>query len=131
MATPQHVPAGNYPAHAPVHPIDLEDAADRLMAKLPGHRRQSQNLAREAGVSVVMMAMEAGDAVSDHAAKGAVSVHLLRGHAVLAADSQSYELRPGQLVLLQPEVRHNLRAEERSVVVLTVSGGADEPLEHA
>jgi quercetin dioxygenase-like cupin family protein len=124
MATPEHVPAGNYPAPAPVHQIDLEEAADRLLAKLAGHRRQSENLAREAGVSVVMMAMEAGNAIKEHSAKGAVSVQLLRGHAVLTAQSKSYELRPGQLVLFQPEVRHDLHAEEQSIVVLTVSGGA-------
>lgn len=124
VATPEHIPAGNYPAHAAAHALDLEEAADRLLAKLPGHRRQTENLAKEAGVSVVLMAMEAGDAIAEHSAKGAVTVHLLRGHAVLTAGDQSFELRPGKLVLLQPEVRHDIRAEVQSVVMLTVSGGA-------
>jgi quercetin dioxygenase-like cupin family protein len=70
------------------------------------------------------MAMEAGDAIAEHSAKGAVTVHLLRGHAVLTAGDESFELRPGRLVLLQPEVRHDIRAEVQSVVMLTVSGGA-------
>lgn len=123
MANPDHTPTGNYPLQAPVHLLDLEVSADELLAKLPGNRRQTQNLAREGGVSVVMMAMEAGDAIQEHSTKGAVSVHLIRGHAVLAAGNDSFELRPGQLVLIQPEVRHDLRAEEQSVVVLTISGG--------
>jgi quercetin dioxygenase-like cupin family protein len=70
------------------------------------------------------MAMEAGDAIEEHSAKGPVSVHLLRGHASLQANDHDHELRPGQLLLIQPEVRHDLRALEQSVVLLTVSGGA-------
>jgi quercetin dioxygenase-like cupin family protein len=121
VTTPSHVPTGNYPAHAPVHLLDLEAEADRLLAKLPGHRRQSETLAREAGVSVVMMAMEAGDIVSEHHAKSPVSIQLLRGHARLSVGSQESELRPGQLAFIQPELPHGLHAEEQSVVVITIS----------
>ncbi len=123
MANPDHTPAGDHPVQAPVHLLDLEVSADELLAKLPGSRRQTQSLAREGGVSVVMMAMEPGDAVQEHSTKGAVNVQLIRGHALLAAGNDSFELRPGKLVLIQPEVRHDLRAQEQSVVVLTISGG--------
>ena len=122
MANPE--PTGTFPAHEPVHFLDLETTADRLIGELPGHRRRTETLARERGVSVVLMAMEAGDAIEEHSAKGPVSVHLLRGHASLQANEHDHELRPGQLLLIQPEVRHDLRALEQSVVLLTVSGGA-------
>lgn len=124
MPNTTHTPSGSYPARAPVHLLDLEAAADRLTAKLPGHRRQTENLAREGDTSVVMMAMEGGDAIQEHSAPGVVSVQLLRGHAVLAVGTESFELRAGNLVLLQPGVRHDVRAEEQSVVVLTISGDA-------
>jgi hypothetical protein len=61
MPRTTHKPAGKYPEHAELHHLDLEAAADELLGRLPGSRRQSESLAREAGVSLVMMAMEAGD----------------------------------------------------------------------
>lgn len=123
MVDGTHTPSGNYPAHARAQVIDLETAADRLVAKLPGTRRQTENLAREAGSSVLMMAMEAGDQVQEHSAPGVVSIHVVRGHATVTAEGEAFSLRPGQLALLQPGVRHDVRAESQSVLVLVVSGG--------
>lgn len=116
-------PTGAHPATARAQRLDLVTAADRLVAKLPGNARQAETIAREAGVSVVMMAMEGGDAIKEHSADGVVLVQLLRGHAVLTADNQPYDLRPGEVVMMQPGVRHDVRAEEQTVVVLTITGG--------
>lgn len=121
---PSHIPQGNYPAHAAAHLLDLEQAADRLLAQLPGNRRQAETLARESGSSVVLMALEAGDAIQEHSAGGPVSVHVLRGHVQLTAGEEKYDLRPGQLVFMQPNVRHGVAAAEQSVVLLTLSGTA-------
>lgn len=117
-------PQGNYPKPAATHPIDLDAAADRLIAALPGHGRRSENLAREAGISLIMMAMEGGDLMREHSAKGVVTVQVLRGHAALTAGDETHDMRAGELVMLQPEVPHDLRAEEQSVVLLTIGGGA-------
>lgn len=122
MSMPDHIPQGDYPKHAAMHVLDLEQDADRLLQRLPGHRRQTETLAREGGSSIVMMAMEAGDSVREHATPGPVSIQLLRGHARLTAAGEDIELREGQLALLQPGVPHDLRAEAQSVVLLTVSG---------
>lgn len=122
MPTPSHLPQGNFPAHAAAHLLDLEEAADRLIARLPGSRRQAETLARESGTSVVLMALEAGDVIQEHSANGSVSVHLLRGHIELGTADQAFDLRPRQMVFMQPNVKHSLRAEEQSVVLLTLSG---------
>jgi len=121
MSLPPHIPTGNYPASAPVHVLDLELAADQMIAKMQGRRRHTETLAREAGTSVVMMAMEAGDVIKEHTAPSAVSVHLFRGMIELNAGGQSLELRAGQLAFLQPKVPHDLAAKEQSVVILTLS----------
>ena len=123
MARTTHTPTGKYPQHTPVHHIDLEAAADELLARLPGNRRQSESLAREAGVSVVMMAMEAGDAIHEHSAQGVVAVQALRGRIMLTSDGDTVGVAPRQMVLFQPGVRHSVQAEERSVFLLTVTGG--------
>lgn len=124
MPETTHVPEGNYPKPAPVHQVDLDGVADRLIATLPGHGRRSENLAREAGVSLIMMAMEGGDLLREHSTDGVIMVQVLRGHTTLTVGKETFGLRSGELVMLQPGVRHDLRAEEQSVVLLTIGGGA-------
>ena len=123
MPETTRTPTGAYPKPAPVHNLDLEAETERLLARLPGHRRQSESLVRESGVSVILIAMEAGDVLKDHAAGGVVTVPMLRGHAALASATGDADLSAGCLAVLQPDVRHSLTAQERSVVVLTVTGG--------
>lgn len=124
MPETTRTPSGKYPQPAPVHVLDLEREADRLLAELPGRSRRSENIARESGVSLVLMALEGGHRLDDHAAEGVVTVHVLRGRATLRADGTARELGPGQVVLMQPGVRHDVIAGEQAVILLTVTGGA-------
>ena len=117
-----HTPTGQYPKPAEVHHLDLTATADQLRAKLPGSRRQTESLAREAGVSIVMMAMEAGDAIRDHSAEGVSTIQLLDGHITVTYSDRETELREGEMLVFQPGVRHHLRAEEQSVVLMTITG---------
>jgi len=123
MPETTHIPTGEYPKPAPAHQIDLETHADELLATLPGSRRQSKSLAREAGVSIIMMAQEGGDVVKEHAAPGVVTVYALRGIVNLRTADKTIELRSGQMAVFQPGVHHDLEAQEQSVVVLTLTGG--------
>lgn len=118
-------PSGTYPQHARAQLLDLEVIADRLLGELPGSRRKTETVAREAGVSVVVMAMEAGDEIKQHLAPGTVSIHALRGHISINADNVDFDVRPAQVVFLQPSTPHSVRAVEQSVIVLTVTGGND------
>jgi quercetin dioxygenase-like cupin family protein len=68
------------------------------------------------------MAMEGGDVVQEHSAEGAVTVSLWRGHVTLTAAGETVEMREGQMVMFAPGIRHDVRAEEQSVLLLTVSG---------
>ena len=123
MPTTTRTPSGKFPERGPVHHLDLEAAADELLEQLPGNRRKSESLAREAGVSLVMMALEEGDALNEHAADGVVTVQLLRGRTTLTAEGETVTLQPRQMALFQPGIRHSVRADERSVILLTVTGG--------
>jgi quercetin dioxygenase-like cupin family protein len=116
-------PTGQYPKPQEFHHLDLEAEADRLLTQLANHDRQTQNLAREGGVSVVLMAMESGDVIREHKTTGSTTVQAVRGHVTLTSGGKPIDLRPGELVLFQPNIRHDLRAEEQSVVLLTITGG--------
>ncbi|MGH2610513.1 MAG: hypothetical protein ACRDHF_15640 [Tepidiformaceae bacterium] len=125
MPRTTRTPSGKYPEPAQMHHIDLEAAADELLGRLPGNRRSSESLAREAGVSVVMMAMESGDAIQEHSANGVVAVQLLRGRIAVSSNNETVTLEPREMVLFQPRVRHSVKAADRSVLILTVTGGED------
>jgi quercetin dioxygenase-like cupin family protein len=51
-----------------------------------------------------------------------VTIQVLRGQAVVDAEGAETSVRPGQAVLFQPGVRHDVRAAEQSVLVLTIVG---------
>lgn len=121
MSTPGHEPTGTYPRRAAIHHIDLEAEIGELVAKLPGNRRQGKNVAREGGLSIVLIAMEAGDEMDEHAAAGAATVQVLRGSVVLSSGDEQLPLSEGELAMYQPGVRHRVRAEQQSVIMLTVA----------
>jgi quercetin dioxygenase-like cupin family protein len=123
VARTTHTPTGKFPQRAEVHQIDLEAAADELLERLPGNRRQSESLAREQGVSVILIAMEEGDAIKEHSADGVVTVQALRGRISVTSLGEAADLPPRHMVLFQPGVRHSVQAVERSVLLLTVTGG--------
>jgi quercetin dioxygenase-like cupin family protein len=116
-----HTPTGAYPAPAPAQFVDLEAIADQLLERLPGKTRQGETVARQGEVSVVMMAIEGGGALQEHKAAGPVVVRVFRGHAVVSVAGQTFDLREGELVMLEAGIPHDLRAEEQSVVLLTIS----------
>ncbi len=118
-------PTGDFPKAEQVHHLDLRADAERLISGLAGRRRNSENLARESGVSVVMMAMEAGDTLSAHSAPGVVSIHVLRGRAIISSGDRTFDLTEGEMLLFQPAIVHDLRAVEQTVILLTVTGGDD------
>jgi quercetin dioxygenase-like cupin family protein len=122
MPETTNMPTGTYPHSTSVHHLDLDAIADRLLAGLNGAGRNSENIARESGVSLVLMALAEGDTLDEHAAPGVVTVQVLRGALRLEAAGKTEVLESGHLVLLQASVPHRHTAEERSVVLLTVTG---------
>jgi quercetin dioxygenase-like cupin family protein len=57
----------------------------------------------------------------EHHAKGIVSLHVLRGHLKIVAGDQVHELLAGQMLLLAPDVRHAVSAEEESEMLVIVN----------
>lgn len=122
MPKTTRIPTGEYPLPAAVHHLDLGAEAAELVARMEG-RRETRNLAREAGVSVLLMVLEKGEGLDEHSADGTVIVQVLQGRAAMQTDEELIELRPGGLVMFQPDARHDLTAAERSVILLIVTGG--------
>ncbi len=67
-----------------------------------------------------MIALRAGSVMSEHENPGDATVHVLSGRVRLVAGSDEWEGSGGDLLIV-PERRHSLEADEDSVVLLSVA----------
>jgi quercetin dioxygenase-like cupin family protein len=103
------------------HLFDLDGESERLRAEggqRDGHRQIT--LFRGGGVSIVLFDFEPGGWLKDHAADGYVSVHVLSGELRMTTAGNKYRMPSGSLLVLRPGVRHDVRAERASQMLLTV-----------
>ena len=68
----------------------------------------------------IVLAFVAGNGLDDHEAPGEATLQVLRGRVRLATAEDSWEGTAGDLLSI-PASRHNLRALDDSVVLLSVS----------
>ena len=107
------------------HRIDLAAVAESLR----GEQHESTDRHRQITVfhkgplRMVLFAFEAGAGLPSHRAPGFVVIHTLRGRIHVKTLNESYELATGQLVMLDPEVVHDVTATESSEMLLTISLG--------
>ena len=125
MSTKQPDRRRQHPAkrfHPAQHSIDLGEAAAQLLAEAPsGARTQRQKtLYRHGPVTVALFLFERGDHLPQHEAEGVVTVHVLEGRLKMSAEGQSHDLTAGQILVLAPGVRHDIRAEDPTRMLLTV-----------
>ena len=113
-------PSGRFTGES--HAFDLGEALRDLHAEVHpverGHRQKT--IFHRAPVTQVIFAFEPGGALADHAAHGLVTMHVLEGRLAVQADGRDHELRAGYILVLHPDVRHNVRALEASAMLLTV-----------
>lgn len=67
-----------------------------------------------------LVALAAGQALSEHKSPGDASVYCLQGQVVLRAGELQTEIGPGGFVAVPPQ-RHDVKAVEPSVLLLTVA----------
>jgi quercetin dioxygenase-like cupin family protein len=98
-------------------------AADLLArASTAGSGRSSATVYSRSGARLrqTLVALAAGQAMGEHQSPGDASVLCLQGHVLLRAGELEAELGPGGLVAVPPQ-RHDLKALEPSVLLLTVA----------
>lgn len=107
---------------APQHLLDLTQSIEKLRAEARegqhGHRQMT--LFHRAPVTLVLFAFEKDGELADHAANGLVTIQVLDGALAVQAEEQNHELRSGNALVLDPNVRHSVRALEPSAMLLTV-----------
>ena len=102
--------------------IDLQTAAAELAAEAaatPGRHRQ-KTLIRYGHTTVALFHFTQGSTMPEHQTKGSVMIHILAGRMTVHASGQSHDLPAGRILVLAPNVKHDLHAPEESRMLLTV-----------
>jgi quercetin dioxygenase-like cupin family protein len=108
------------------HVFSLTDA----LAKLRGEDHQSRKghrqitLLRRPDVTQVLFSFEPGGHLARHSAPGLVTIHVLEGCLSVEADGSDHELGAGEVMILDPDVPHDVRATDIAAMLLTVHLGS-------
>ena len=110
----------------PEHRIDLRAALEALRGEDHGStdRHRQITVFHKGPLRIVLFTFEAGAGLPAHRAPGFVVIHTLRGRITVKTMNETHDLAAGQLVMLDPEVVHDVTAAEASDVLLTISIGA-------
>lgn len=103
--------------------LSLEALGRELLGRAangPGRAGQTVVGGHEKSLRQTVIAMTANAELTEHANPGQATLHVLHGRVVLTANGQSWDGRDGDLLIV-PDAPHSLRAEQDSVVLLTVA----------
>lgn len=106
----------------PAHAFDLKAALRDLRAEdhpaRDGHRQVT--IFHQSPITHVLFAFDEDGVLAEHRTNGTISIHSLEGQLLVHANGERYDLRAGQILILKPNVPHDVRATERSAMLLTV-----------
>lgn len=97
-----------------------------MLKELRGEPHEAQHGHRQITVyhheriAIVLFSFEEGGQLAEHKANGTVAIQALEGRLKVQAGEESYDLLPGMVVLLSPNVRHSVTALEQSALLLTI-----------
>jgi quercetin dioxygenase-like cupin family protein len=108
----------------PTTPATLLAIGDEQLekARRASNGRASTTVHRGSRLRQTLVALVAGTRLGEHASPGDATVLCLRGHVALSAGEREVDVPEGALLDV-PSQRHDLRALEDSLVVLTVGVG--------
>lgn len=105
------------------HVFDLRGIAaglrDERTPVRDGHRQMT--IYHKTPVTLVVFDFEAGAWLADHQADAHVTILALTGLLEVSTPTQTHRLPEGSLLVLEPRVKHDVFAPEKSQMLLTVA----------
>lgn len=104
------------------HLFSLAEALAELRAEdhpsRNGHRQIT--LFHRGPVYEVLFSFDPGGYLEEHAAPGVVTIHVLEGHLSVAAEGEDRKMKEGDVLILDPDVPHDVRSKHGAAMLLTV-----------
>jgi quercetin dioxygenase-like cupin family protein len=103
--------------------VDVGVAGDRMRELAPWrvHGHAAATLVREDDLRIVLLELRRGARLQEHKTTARVSVHVLRGRVRLSAGERRVTLTAGQLVVLDPDIAHDVEADVDSALLVTLA----------
>jgi quercetin dioxygenase-like cupin family protein len=83
-------------------------------------QRSAKTLAKSGGLRVTMVYLDANGTIAPESSAGGATLQVLEGRLRVQVDGAIHELRAGQLMMLDQNLREPIQAAERSAFLLTV-----------
>lgn len=114
-------PAQRFAEESVVFDLPSEIAALRAEPAGGKHGHRQKTLYKHAGRTIALFLFDAGATLAEHSTAGMVSVEPIEGELALNVAGEERRLRPGNVLVMSPGVRHDVRAVSASVFLLQVS----------
>jgi quercetin dioxygenase-like cupin family protein len=109
---------------APGHTLlDLaaEIAALRSEPSAARHGHRQKTLFKHGARTIALFAFDAGAGLPEHKAPGTVTIQTVEGEVNVSIDGVPAPLRQGQLLVIAPNIRHAVKAEDAASILVQVS----------
>jgi quercetin dioxygenase-like cupin family protein len=90
------------------------------LSRSSGHRT-AKTLAKSGGLRVTMVQVDANETIQPESSNGASTVQVLEGRLRMQTDGSMHELGPGEMMVLEENLRRPIQAAERSTFLVTVA----------
>ena len=116
-------PNGGRLMDAAVVPINVPEFIQTIKSEPAWEKsdRNAMTIYKTNGMRIVLIALHEDAVMEKHTTNGVVSVQLLEGEISFNVNSESFLLKPGQIIALHRNVSHSVAAIKESVFLLTVA----------
>lgn len=83
--------------------------------------RNSRTLSKHPDLRILLTALKAHAYVHEHYAAGSVAVQTIEGHLRMHIPGRTFDLKPGDMIVLEPAVPHDIEALTNSTYLLTIA----------
>jgi quercetin dioxygenase-like cupin family protein len=98
-----------------------------LLQRVSGNKskRTANTLVKEGPLRVLLVALDAGGKLEEHAVGGPFSVQCLMGRASVKIAGKARKLATGDLLVVDTGISHDVEATEPCALLITISGGTE------
>ena len=121
-ATPQR-PEGERILNAPIVKMNMNDAITQIKSETTwaDSDRNSVTLFKSETMRIVLIGLHENTELKPHKANGIISVQVIQGKIEFTAEQQNTHLEKGQMIALQENIVHSVKALTESFFLLTLA----------